>query len=65
LTSTKGFSIFERVNSLNEDIARTSQILWNLLTNPVIRDRVLAMRHVFTQHQQNLGYIALQAMRKS
>ncbi|MEH1810290.1 hypothetical protein [Nostoc sp.] len=37
---------------------------WNILTQPVIRDRILMMRRVFTQHQQDLGYIALCAVRE-
>jgi cyclopropane fatty-acyl-phospholipid synthase-like methyltransferase len=41
----------------DEGIVHTTQIAWNILTQPVIRDRILTMRRVFTQHQQDLGYI--------
>jgi SAM-dependent methyltransferase len=49
----------------DEGIIHTTQIGWNILTQPVIRDRILAMRRVFTQYQQDLGYIALCAIRAS
>jgi cyclopropane fatty-acyl-phospholipid synthase-like methyltransferase len=49
----------------DEGIIHTAQIGWNILTQPVIRDRILAMRRVFTQYQQDLGYIALCAIRAS
>jgi cyclopropane fatty-acyl-phospholipid synthase-like methyltransferase len=49
----------------DEGIMHTVQIGWNILTQPVIRDRILAMRRVFTQYQQDLGYIALCAIRAS
>jgi hypothetical protein len=47
----------------DEGVIHTIQIVWNVLTRPVIRDRILAMRRVFTQHQRDLGYIALCAIR--
>ena len=43
----------------DEGIAGTGQILWRILARPVIRDRILAMRQVFQQHQQDLGYIVV------
>ncbi|WP_341530205.1 class I SAM-dependent methyltransferase [Nostoc sp. UHCC 0302] len=48
----------------DEGVIHTVQIAWNILTQPVIRDRILMMRRVFTQHQQELGYIALCAVRE-
>jgi cyclopropane fatty-acyl-phospholipid synthase-like methyltransferase len=42
----------------DEGIIHTAQIIWNILTQPIIRDRILAMKRVFTQHHKNLGYIA-------
>ncbi|WP_197984854.1 hypothetical protein [Leptolyngbya sp. Cla-17] len=38
------------------------RILWNVLTQPPLRKRVLAMRRVFQQYQQDLGYIVLCAI---
>jgi len=48
----------------DEGVIHTVQIAWNILTQPLIRDRILMMRRVFTQHQQYLGYIALCAVRE-
>jgi ubiquinone/menaquinone biosynthesis C-methylase UbiE len=47
----------------DEGIIHTAQIGWRILTQPVIRDRILALRRVFTQHQQDLGYITLSAIK--
>jgi SAM-dependent methyltransferase len=46
----------------DEGLGNTIRIVWNILTHPTIRDRVLGMRRVFTQYQQQLGYIALCAI---
>lgn len=43
----------------DEGIIHTAQIFWNIITQPVIRDRISTMRQVFTQHQQVLNYIIL------
>jgi cyclopropane fatty-acyl-phospholipid synthase-like methyltransferase len=48
----------------DEGVVHTAQIIWNVLTQPVVRDRILTMRRVFTQHQADLGYIALCAVRE-
>lgn len=48
----------------DEGVVRTAQIAWNIATQPALRDRVLTMRQVLTQHQSDLGYIALCAVRK-
>lgn len=45
----------------DEGVAGTSKLVWNILTQPVLRDRILAMRRVFAQHQHNLSYIVLSA----
>lgn len=45
----------------DEGIISTAKIVWNILKNPQIRQRVLAMRSVFNKHQQDLGYIILSA----
>lgn len=43
----------------DEGMVNAAKLFWNVLTKPVLRDRVLTMRRVFTQHRQNLGYITL------
>ena len=48
----------------DEGAIHTAQIAWNILTQPAIRDRILIIRRVLTQHQQDLGYIALCAVRE-
>lgn len=46
----------------DEGIIGTARIAWNVLTQPLLRKRVLAMRRVFQQYQQDLGYIILCAI---
>jgi len=46
----------------DEGLLNTARILWNVLTKPAIRSRVLEMRRVFSQYQQELGYIAVCAI---
>lgn len=36
---------------------------WNVLTRPVLRDRILTMRQVFHRHADHLGYIVLCAQK--
>jgi hypothetical protein len=43
----------------DEGLFGTLKIVWNILTQPQIRTRVLAMRRAFRQHDKDLGYIAL------
>lgn len=43
----------------DEGIFGTLKIVWNILTKPQIRTRVLAMRRAFVQHDEDLGYMAL------
>jgi cyclopropane fatty-acyl-phospholipid synthase-like methyltransferase len=45
----------------DEGIVGTGKLIWNLVTQPVLRDRILAMRRVFSRHQQNLSYIIVSA----
>lgn len=45
-----------------EGIVNTIKILWNILTQPLIRQRVLEMRHVFHKYHQELGYILISAV---
>jgi predicted O-methyltransferase YrrM len=44
-----------------EGIGTLLSLGWNMLIHPVIRQRILAMRQVFTQHRDELGYIILRA----
>lgn len=48
----------------DEGVVHTAQIVWNIATQPVLRDRILTMRRVLTQHQADLGYITLCAVRE-
>lgn len=48
---------------LDEGFLPSVRILWNLLTHPGLRQRVLQMRQVFAQYRQDLGYIVLCAQR--
>jgi predicted O-methyltransferase YrrM len=42
---------------VDEGIIGSFQIAWNILTQPVIRDRVMQMRQMFQQYRPQLGYI--------
>lgn len=48
----------------DEGIVHTAQIVWNVMTQPVMRDRILTMPQVLTQRQPDLGYITLCAIRE-
>lgn len=41
----------------DEGLGNTLRIVWNVLTHPSIRQRVLAMRQTFQQYQQDLNYV--------
>lgn len=41
----------------DEGILRTVKIIWNLLTKPCLRSRVLQMRRNFQQQRDHIGYI--------
>ena len=47
----------------DEGLFSTAKILWNVVTNSQIRQRVLAMRRIFQKYQEDLGYIVLVAKR--
>jgi cyclopropane fatty-acyl-phospholipid synthase-like methyltransferase len=47
----------------DEGLMSTAKILWNVLTKPEIRQRVLSMRGVFNKYRQDLGYIVLLAVK--
>lgn len=44
-----------------EGIPTLLTIGWNMLTRPVLRQRILAMRETFLRHSGNLGYVVLTA----
>lgn len=46
----------------DEGILNTLRILWNILTQKYIRQRVLEMRHIFNKYHHELGYIILCAV---
>lgn len=47
----------------DEGLPGTTKILWNILTQPRLRRRILAMRQVFQQYRTDLGHILLCATR--
>lgn len=46
-----------------EGISTFLKLGWNLLTRPILRQRILDMQQVFTRHSSNLGYIVLCAQK--
>ncbi len=51
-----------RQMSQDEGLGNTARILWNILTHPAIRNRVLEMHRVFDRYRRDLGYITLCAI---
>ncbi|MBW4622679.1 MAG: methyltransferase domain-containing protein [Cyanosarcina radialis HA8281-LM2] len=49
----------------DEGLAGTAKLLWNVVTQPVLRDRLLTMGRVFNRHRQNLSYIILSSHREN
>jgi predicted O-methyltransferase YrrM len=47
----------------DEGIIGTALVLWNIITKPLLRQRILQMRQVFNQYKQDLGYIIICAQR--
>ncbi|MEB3356610.1 MAG: methyltransferase domain-containing protein [Synechococcales bacterium] len=47
-----------------EGISTLLTIGWNLLTRPILRQRILSMRKTFLRHNSNLGYIVLTAQKQ-
>jgi hypothetical protein len=48
----------------DEGAIDTLKIAWNVVTQPLIRHRVLEMHRTFRQHQQDLHYIIFSATKK-
>ena len=44
-----------------EGVPTLLTIGWNMLTRPILRQRILAMRKTFLRHGSNLGYVVLTA----
>lgn len=40
-------------------------MVWNVLTRPVIRQRILSMKQIFSRYRNNLGYIILIAKKEA
>jgi predicted O-methyltransferase YrrM len=47
----------------DEGIGGTVKMAWNMVRNPVIRDRIWQMQRVFSRYRQELGYIVAIAHR--
>ena len=47
-----------------EGVPTLLTIGWNMLTRPVLRQRILAMRETFVRHGDDLGYIVLAARKE-
>lgn len=47
----------------DEGLFSTAKILWNVVTNSQIRQRIQAMHRIFQKYQQDLGYIVLVAQK--
>lgn len=47
-----------------EGIFTLFTMAWNMLTRPILRQRILAMRETFMRHSSELGYMALCARKK-
>ena len=47
----------------DEGLLSTAKIIWNVLANSQIRQRILAMHRIFQKYQQDLGYIVLVAQK--
>lgn len=43
-----------------EGVTTLFTMAWNMITQPIVRQRILEMRSVFNQYQDNLGYIIAQ-----
>ncbi|MDB9527037.1 class I SAM-dependent methyltransferase [Oscillatoria sp. CS-180] len=48
-----------------EGVSTLLTIGWNMLTRPILRQRILAMRETFIRHGNDLGYVALMARKAS
>jgi predicted O-methyltransferase YrrM len=48
----------------DEGLMDAIKFFWNVLTHPQVRDRLLTIRRVFKQYEQELGYIVLCAERQ-
>jgi len=48
----------------DEGLMDAIKFFWNVLTRPQVRDRLLTIRRVFKQYEQELGYIVLCAERQ-
>lgn len=64
-TETSAMHLLEKKRMLaDEGLFRTAKIVFNILTHPKERKRILAMRQVFRQYQQQLNAVSLVARKK-
>lgn len=47
-----------------EGVSTLASIGWNMLTRPILRQRILAMRETFERHSDDLGYVVLCARKE-
>lgn len=61
---TAGMKLLNPVRIIQDEGWKDAlKFFWNVLTRPVVRDRLLLMRRVFKQYKNELGYIVLCAER--
>lgn len=48
-----------------EGVSTLLAIGWNMLTRPILRQRILAMRETFSRHGDDLGYVILVARKEA
>jgi predicted O-methyltransferase YrrM len=48
----------------DEGVLNTLQIMWNVIMNAQLRDRILAMNKIFRQYRDHLGYIIIAAQKE-
>lgn len=64
-TDTNPMHLLEKKRMLaDEGLLRTLKIVFNMLTHPKERKRILAMRKVFREHQQHLNAVCLVARKR-
>lgn len=47
-----------------EGVSTLASIGWNMLTRPILRQRILSMRETFKRHRDDLGYVVLCARKE-
>lgn len=47
----------------DEGLLETAKLVWNIMSQPPLRERILTIRRVFSHHQKSLGYIIMSGSR--